>query len=175
VKRAANFLLFQGAWFLCVASAGRDSQWPALAAAVGLLAVNAAWCAEDARREAWTILVVAPLGFALDTLFARSGVLAYRGIAPFPGAAPLWILVLWAWFAATFHGSLGWLKGRPLLAAVLGLVGAPLSYAGGARLGAVSFGEPAWRSALVVGSAWALATPAFLWLAARPRFARAPA
>lgn len=172
MARLLNFVLFQAAWFLCVATVGRPWAGAALAGAGLLLVVHARWIAKDARREFLTLALVAPLGFLLDSAFGHWGVLRYHGAGLLPGFAPLWILVLWLWFAATFHGSLAWLQHRPLLGGLLGLAGAPCSYAAGARLGAVDFGDAPLRNASIVAVGWALATPTLLWIAARPGLAR---
>jgi hypothetical protein len=61
-------------------------------------------------------------------------------------------------FATTLNVSLRWLRGRPLLGALLGAVGGPLAYLAGAKLGGIELLEPALAlSALAAG--WALLLP----------------
>jgi hypothetical protein len=58
------------------------------------------------------------------------------------------------------------LRGRPALGAVLGLVGGPLAYLGGEKLGAVALVQPVPALA-ALAVVWALATPLLLALALR--------
>lgn len=62
--------------------------------------------------------------------------------------------------------SLRWLQPRPLLAAVLGLVGGPLAWYAGARLGALELPDPSLALS-VLGAGWAALMPLLLWLASR--------
>ena len=61
---------------------------------------------------------------------------------------------------------MGWLKGRPALAALLGAIGGPASYIAGQKLGGIQFVEygPA-IAALAVG--WAVFMPMLMSLAER--------
>jgi hypothetical protein len=73
---------------------------------------------------------------------------------------------MWALFATMLTVCLRWLRPRPALAAAFGLVGGPLAYYGGARLGAVSFGNlPA--ALAMQGIGWAVLTPLLIELGAR--------
>jgi hypothetical protein len=65
-------------------------------------------------------------------------------------------------------GCLAWLPRRLGLAALLGALGGPLAYAGGARLGAVAFPAGLVAGLIAVGAAWLVATPFLAWMA-RPR------
>jgi hypothetical protein len=89
--------------------------------------------------------------------------------------APPWIVVMWMQFATLFRFALSFLAGRPLLAAMLGALGGPFAFWVGGRLGGVAFGNPAWRSLLVLGGIWALVLPLLLRLAATGRGASRPA
>jgi hypothetical protein len=77
---------------------------------------------------------------------------------------PLWVFVIWLQFATLFRYALHWLSGRYLLASLFGMVGGPLAYWGGSRLGAAVLGkEPVW-SLLSLALTWAMVTPGLLWL-----------
>ena len=88
-----------------------------------------------------------------------------------PGASldaalpPPWMIALWANFATTLNLSLAGLQNRPGLAALLGLVGGPLAYWGGAGLGAMTFIAPL-PALITLALGWALLTPLLLTLAA---------
>ncbi len=69
-------------------------------------------------------------------------------------------------FSTTLNISMQFLPGRPWLAAAFGAFGAPLSYAAGARLGALVL--PHRTAALALqGAGWTLILPALMWLSQR--------
>lgn len=168
MSKLANFVGFQACWFACVVGAARDREW------VGPLAV-AAWCAlwiarsTVPAREAAALAAAALVGTLVDTLEFQAGWLSYAG-TPLAGAlAPAWIVALWAVFASTFDSSLRWLARRRLGFALFGALGAPLSYWGGARLGALSFGEPLLPALAGIALCWGLALPLVAALGERLR------
>jgi hypothetical protein len=69
-------------------------------------------------------------------------------------------------FATTLNVSLRWLKGRWVLAALLGGSAGPLSFYAGHRLGGVAFADPVY-SLTVLGLGWAVLMPLLLWLGGR--------
>jgi hypothetical protein len=77
-----------------------------------------------------------------------------------------WIVAMWGLFATTLNVSMSWMKNRVLLAVAMGAIGGPLSYLGGAKLGAMSFNEPL-AAILALGFAWALAMPVLMRIATR--------
>jgi Protein of unknown function (DUF2878) len=167
-RLGASFALFQGAWFACVLGAERGHV--ALGIAV-VAAVVAALLASSTHRAADLRLLVLALavGAVWDSVLARSGIVDYASPGPFPGWAPVWILALWVLFAPMLREPMRWLHGRPALAALLGGVGGPLSYAAAERLGACAFPDRA-LALVVLGTGWALIVP--LLLAAAQRWER---
>ena len=95
-----------------------------------------------------------------------TGVLQFHTGAFIAGVAPHWILALWALFATTLNVSLSWLRGRWLLAAVLGAIAGPLSYWGGAKLGALVLVQPL-PAVVAMAIEWAIAMPLLMRLAQR--------
>jgi hypothetical protein len=143
-----NAILFQTAWFACVlGGAAGSSVWGA-AAVTGLAAFAA--LGDRLRSDLAFALGGAVLGFGLDTLWIRTGVLDYAGHAFAPG----WIVLLWAAVGLTLNHSLAMFRARPWLGGSLAAASAPLSYLGGERLGAVLVPEP-----------WLLAWVAVVWFA----------
>ena len=78
--------------------------------------------------------------------------------------SPPWMIGLWLNFAATLNQSLGWLHGRPLLAALFGAIGGPLAYYGGARLGATET-LPGIEGMVLLAIGWGVMTPLLFRLA----------
>ena len=70
---------------------------------------------------------------------------------------------MWMLFATTLNVSMRWLRGRPKLAAIFGLIGGPASYIAGQKLGGIVLdNEFAALLALAIG--WAVIMPVLIWL-----------
>jgi hypothetical protein len=111
------------------------------------------------------------LGSLADCGLAALGLLAYP-MAP-PGwpawLVPPFIASLWIAFATLPHVSLAWLAPRPALAALLGALGGPLSFAAGVNAGAVVHGASVPATSAALALEYALATPLLLrWSTLRP-------
>jgi hypothetical protein len=165
----ANILAFQAGWWALVLSAARDQT------GVGLLVVGLvlAWHLTRVRpnlAEVVLILSAALIGLTFDSLLQAAGWVVFAGGALFGILAPVWMVALWANFAATLNVSLLALRARPWLAALLGAVAGPVAYWGGAGLGAMTFVEPL-PALLALAVGWALVTPRLfrlaVWLEAR--------
>lgn len=152
----ANAIGFQLVWFAAVIGAARGLPWLGPLAALAFAAAVLGWGGR--RREDLSLLAVAlPLGFALDTLWIRSGLVAFA--SPWPGGvAPPWIVAMWLGFALTLNHSLARLRDLPWLAAALGALGGPLAYLGAARgFGAASLGDEPLATLAALSLAWAAA------------------
>jgi len=104
------------------------------------------------------------LGLLFDTALVAAGIFdPRRQLFPHPFSPP-WMIGLWLNFAAILNQSLGWLHGRPLLAALFGAVGGPLAYYGGARLGATET-IPGMEGLAILAIGWGIMTPLLFKLA----------
>lgn len=164
-RKIAVVALLQCAWFACVAAAARGM--PALGIAAVAAAVGVAW-AWSPRRDVEIRLagLAMAIGLVWDSALARTGLVEYASPQPVPGWAPAWIVALWILFAPMLCEPLRWLHGRPWLAALLGGVGGPLSYAAAERMGACAFAHRA-QALAVLASGWAVFTPLLLAAAQR--------
>jgi hypothetical protein len=160
-----NIIAFQAGWFSCVLGAANG--YPMLGPVAVLLAVSLHLVmAYKPRRELVLILIAAVLGALFDTLLLQTGWLTYPNGMLWAGTAPYWIVAMWLLFATTLNVSLRWLRRSYFAAALLGLVGGPLSYYGGAKLGGLTFvNMPAALTALAIG--WAVVIPLLVWLSER--------
>lgn len=168
-RSVLNAVLFQAVWFAAVLGAARGMPWLGPLVLLPVLSIHLLLCT-DRRGETKLLLFAGIAGFLFDTLLTLFGIFIPRPwllSAPF---SPPWMIGLWLNFAATLNYSLGWLRGRLLLAAVFGAVGGPLAYYGGAQLGAtLTLPTPISLGVLAIG--WGLMTPLLVWLAgsASPR------
>jgi len=159
-RTVGEWIGFQAVWLACALGAAAGWNWPGVSAAVVFLVAMLAgrgW----AKAEVAGVLASGLLGLIAESCLAVSGLVAYAA-APGPWGlpAPTWIVALWLAFGGTLAATEALLGRHGLVkAALLGLVAGPLSYAAGARLGALAF--PA-------GSAAALGAIALIWMAAMP-------
>lgn len=164
-EQALNLLAFQIGWWAVVLSAAAGMPMLGMAVVAALLIRHL----RRVRRgpgEARLIMLTALIGLLLESLLQASGWVGYAGDRAAPWLAPLWLAALWANFAMTLNVSLAALRDHPALATVLGAVGGPIAYWGGAELGAMRFVEPV-ASLATLALAWALLTPLLLALARR--------
>jgi Protein of unknown function (DUF2878) len=160
-----NAAAFQLGWFACVL--GGANQLPWLGTLVAILIV--AWHLSRAPRpgrEFTLLAAVGALGALWDSLLVAAGWLEYPSGTLLSNTAPHWIVAMWVLFASTLNVSLRWLRGRWMLAMLLGAVAGPLAYYAGARLGGVVITEPLPAfTALAAG--WAVFVPLLIRLSAR--------
>ena len=157
-----NLVLFQLVWWATILGVASGHPW------LGPLVILPAtglhlWLSKSRRGELRLLLMCGLVGFCFDTLLMTAGLFAPRPyLFPHPFSPP-WMVVLWLNLATTLNVSLGWLHKRPLLAALLGGIGGPLSYYGGAKLGAAAV--PTYSALLVLVVGWAIVTPLLLRVA----------
>ncbi len=159
-----NFAAFQAGWFACVLGAAHGHAWAGTAAVGAVLALHL-WLSGDWQGELVLALLAAAVGLVLETVLVATGAAAYASPAPIASLPPGWIIAMWVLLATALNSSLSWMRGRLLLAAVLGAVAAPLSYSGGAGFGGMVLGQPLWQSLVLIGVLWAVAMPILVWAA----------
>ena len=153
----ANFVVFEAAWFACVVGVAHGVPGWGTAAIVAAIAWHVAICERPAAELA-LVAASCAIGLTAETVVVATGHVAYPSGQPVAWLPPYWLVALWGEFAIALNVTLRWLRGRPLLAAVLGAILGPLSFIGGARLGAARF----------VDATAALATLAVLWAIIMP-------
>jgi len=166
--KIANFVMFQLVWFIVVLSAAEQSPWIGILAASAWVLIHVS-ANPSPIRELRLIVGVTVCGIAIDQVSVLLGIQIFDDAAIYIGLVPLWITGLWASFATILNFSLSWMKGRYLLACVLGAVLGPVVYSGAESLGALRLGDdPRWFALVGLGVEWALMMPLVLWLARDP-------
>jgi hypothetical protein len=150
-KLIVNTLLFQLGWFACVF--GGDSLWLLIVAAV--LAVHLLWISSWAA-EGKLLASVVIAGSALDSFLLNLGVFDFGEPRTL---IPLWLACLWLLLATTLNHCLAWTAQPWWRSSLLGAIGAPLSYYGGAQIAGVGLPYGTWQSLLLIGIIWALLMP----------------
>ncbi len=156
-----NFLLFQLAWFACVAGAAQGMPWLGVAVTLAILAWHL-YAAKQTKPELLLIACALIIGAGFDQSMLAAEWVGYQQHGWSDGVVPVWILALWAAFASTLNVSLAWMQGRYLIATMFGAAGGPAAYIGAEHLGAVTLNGQVSYIALAVG--WAIITPVLLYM-----------
>ena len=157
---------YQAFWFACIIGVHRGLVWPAIGALALFLPLRYA-CSPRAHWSGDTLRIaaVAVLGFGVDSVLASTHLIVYAMPWPSQELAPWWIVAIWVAFGLSLREGLKFLHGRPLLAAVLGAIAAPLSYIGAAHgFGVIHFPHGQWPAMATLATLWLLALPLALWL-----------
>ncbi len=149
-----NFVVFQVGWFVAVAGAAYGYPLAGVVYAAAFV-IGHHWRLDAGRgSELAFIAASGATGYAVDSALVLAGVIVFPDQARLGYPSTVWMVCLWVMFAMTLRHSLGWLRGRYVLAAAFGAVGGPLAYWVGSKLGAIELIGP-YRAAVAVGAAWA--------------------
>jgi len=155
----ANFVVFQIAWFTCIGSVARNLS--SLGLAVIAIAVGIHFLSVRRRIDAMSLAACSLLvGVIVESILVMTHATRFDRNALAIGIAPLWMIALWALFSTTLNVSMRWLRGKYVLAIVLGAVAGPLSYLAGSKMGALTL--PLDYSLIIIGACWAVAMPVLL-------------
>ena len=159
----ANVIAFKVAWVSSVIGAAQEMPWLGPLAVLFAVALHLR-TAHKPFDEILLILASGLIGAGFDSLLVNSGWVSYSSGLFSPWLAPYWIITMWMLSATTLNVSMRWLRGRPAVAAVLGLIGGPAAYTAGEAMGGIVLvNQPAAIAALAIG--WACIMPLLVWLA----------
>lgn len=164
---AANVLGQQLGWLACVLGAARGHPFLGAGAALVIVALHLR-ANPDPVSELRLLALAAGLGMVIESGLQALDLLNYASPwATVPWLCPPWIAVLWIQFATTLRIGFRWLRGRPWLAAAVGVVGGPLAFRAGEALGAVQFAADRRATYLALAAVWGFAFPVLTTAAAR--------
>lgn len=166
VRVIVNVVALQAGWFACVLGAAGGRAWIGPAFVLLHLMVHFG-LTNNRRRDAMVIVATGLVGIIVDGGLMRSGVIAFDAGTFASVVAPLWMIALWVNLATSLNLTLGFLHGRPALAAILGALSGALAYVGGLQMGAISMPAGVWIGGTVVGATWAVLTPVLIGIAGR--------
>jgi Protein of unknown function (DUF2878) len=161
----ANFIIFQAAWFAGVLGAAHQVPLWGTACIVAAIGWHLAVSARPAQ-EAKLIAAACLIGFVVESAVAMQGHIAYPSGQPDVRFAPYWIVALWGLLGIALNVTMRWLKKRWWLAALLGAIAGPMSFAGGVRLGGAQFID-ATAALATMACYWAVLMPALMRLSDR--------
>ena len=160
-----NISAFKIGWLSSVIGGAQQMPWLGPAVVFAAIAIHLT----RAQRPSSELMLIVSCGL-IGTFFDSA--LVSAGWVTFPSGmfsdtlAPYWIITMWMLFATTINMSMRWMRGRPLLAAAFGLVGGPLAYIAGHKIGGIQFVDQGPAIAmLAVG--WAVMMPVLMQLGER--------
>jgi len=157
-----NLFAFKVAWVSSIVGGATQMPWLGPIAVLVALALHLR-AARKPREEILLILSCALIGASFDSFLVASGWVSYKAGVFSSYLAPYWIITMWMLFATTLNVSMRWLRGKSMLAALIGLIGGPASYLGGRALGGIVLNnEFAALTALAIG--WAVIMPVLMRL-----------
>ena len=149
-----NFILFQSIWFILILAAAHESFYGLV---IGFLLILVQyWHGKLMVPDFKLILASIIIGFAHDTSLNYFKFIQYN-IDFNTYYSPFWIIGLWISFALTINHSLAWLGNKKLLQMIFGLIGGPLAYIAGEKLGAIYMINT--MTLYVLALSWACITP----------------
>ncbi len=154
--KLTNVLLFQGVWL--GAALLRDD---ALLILISLIVVHF-WLSPNRRHDLWCVLLLTPLGIAVDTLPSLTGVVSFNSTFT---VMPVWMMLLWVALVFSLNHSLSWLHNLAIYwQASLGALAGASSYLAAERLGALSFSVSSQQAFALYALIWLLLLPLLLHL-----------
>ena len=157
-----NLLAYQTAWFSCVFGAAYDRIEISYWVCAGALILNT--FLSRTRYIDWTlVLITGVLGGLFESLVLNEHWVIYKATA-IPSIAPIWIILLWMVFGTTLNHSLHWLQRKLTLSVLFGLLGGPVAWYAGSRIGALEL-VPGPVTYIVIGLGWAILMPLLAYIA----------
>ncbi|MDH5618446.1 MAG: DUF2878 domain-containing protein [Gammaproteobacteria bacterium] len=157
-----NFAGFELAWLSSVIGGAREMPWLGPLAVLIVLAIHLS-AARKPFDEFLLIACCALIGACFDSALVAFGWVSYKAGLFSEYLAPYWIITMWMLFATTLNVSMRWLRGKPGLAALFGLIGGPVTYAAGEKLGGIILASPV-AAMVALGLGWALIMPILMRL-----------
>lgn len=168
----ANVLAFDVTWTVALFLASKGWTWIGAAVMLANVVGYLVWTAIGKRAASWRrelglIVVFGAIGATVDSVLCERGVI---GLAQPRGAIAefaAFFFALWANFGTTVRIGFEWAWTRAWAGVVFGLVGGPLGYLIGERIGAVTIGEDRVRSLGILSIEFAVMMGAWFLAAGR--------
>ena len=152
---AINYFGFSIVWLCCIYSGAQGEIALALIPTLIFLYLHFMIVTDHLKEEIQLIFIAIFMGIIVDSSFSFFGIVSYNGnITSIPHLAPIWILCMWAGFAAQINHVMNRLRGKYLLIGFYGLL-APLAYMAGEKINAASIADGDINYA-IISISWAI-------------------
>lgn len=166
-----NVLAFDATWTIALFTAAKGWAWVGagvmLANVLGYLAVTSRNAGAAWRREFGLIAGFGMLGAAFDSVLCSRGVVGLARTDGVTAEFVVFFFALWANFGTTVRVGFAWAWDRAWAGVLFGLIGGPLGYLIGERIGAVTIGVERARSLGVLAAEFAVMMGAWFFVAGR--------
>lgn len=160
VARVFSSASFYGGWTALVVYAASGHPKRGLAILFPLIAIHFLLSTQR-KKDLIFLSTVTLAGCAIDLLLINAGVVSYSSPNQLASwAPPLWMAGVYLLFAAAIDYSLVWMRSYLVVAAILGAMGAVMSYSAGVRLGAAHYLLSDVESLSYIALIWFFFTPA---------------
>lgn len=151
-----NFLSFQSAWLVAV-----KLQQQGLLILIAIIIAH--FLVSHSRVRDWyTLLSIVLVGSLVDSTMSYIGLFHFKE----GNLMPLWLILLWANFALTFHYSMAWLARCSVpVQALLGGVFGCSSYYAAYKLGAVDYPFEFSLTIFTLVVIWSVTLPVYVFIA----------
>ena len=148
-----NFAFFQIGWFLTAYCAIYDLN---LISSIFIITLSAFYIKRSSKPKVKIKLFVfaAILGFLVDSILIQLNSFSMAQVDS--RVSPLFMILLWVNFIATFDYSLKWIHNYKKIAVVFALIGAPLTYYMGAKIGVIVLNQSLFYSMFWIAIAWGI-------------------
>lgn len=160
-SKLGQIIIFQLQWWLCVLSARIDSLHYVYV--VALVIAGTLFCLQcQSLQKILLLLVLVLIGVVNDALLIYADVFIFSNCSDCV-FIPCWLMTLWFCFFVWFLNA-NWLNQRYLFFGMFAMLGAPLSYYAGSKLGALTFGQSVLQVLLLIAADWFLLSLIFVRL-----------
>ena len=164
IFKIINFVLFQAGWFIGVLGASYNQTYLALTLSIVILLVHFALI-KNRILELKLIIIAGLIGLLFDGALLNFDLIIYNDPGLPSPLTPIWIVMLWMFFAMTLNHSLAWLRQKIYISILFGALGGPLAYIAGEKLDAITLLST--NSIIILSIGWAFITPVLLIIANR--------
>ena len=160
-----NVTAFKLGWLSSVVGGAQQLPWLGPLVVFIAVAIHLAR-AQRPASELMLIVSCGLIGAVFDSALVAAGWVTFPSGMFSDSMAPYWIVTMWMLFGTTINLSMRWMRGRTLLAVTFGLLGGPLAYIAGHKIGGIEFvDQTAALAMLAIG--WAVIMPVLVRLGER--------
>jgi len=155
IRLGVNALGFQAVWFASILGAAHDMPWAGLVVVALYVPIHLR-LSPTVRADMVLLVLFGLAGTLLDSVYAMTDLITYRGELAGGDMAPPWISALWVGFGLSLTGSMAWLTIHPALSAfACGIIGTA-AYGVGVFAGSAQILTDTVTGYGVIGVMWAL-------------------